>query len=65
MIHFINIDEVANFRIRKYSEKLKHFNFSLAIFEAEKKPSLNFVFFFTREDIEAERRYKDFNSVYC
>ena len=37
LIHFINIDEVANFNIRKYSENLTLFNFSLARFDAERK----------------------------
>jgi hypothetical protein len=52
-VDFINIDEVAHFNIRKYSE-----NLSISIFPCEirrgKKTSLYFVFFFTREDIEAE-----------
>ena len=49
MIYFINIDEVENFNIRKYFE-----NLSISIFPLTRRENINFVFFFTREDIEAE-----------
>jgi len=52
MIHFINIDEVANFRIRKHSENLSILSFPLQD-STRKETSLNFVFLFTRENIEA------------